>query len=143
MDAARHVGLETRRLGDRFGKPQPIAKPARRDPLIEALDHDAALRAIVGRLRLDGGHDEETGAWAELTRNKDGVALSLYTSLGRDRAVEIAGAAQSAMRNAGWRTRGAGPTIGQAPGKASGVWTANLSLAPLSTGPKVRVILGR
>lgn len=107
-------------------KPKPI------DPVLLAVDNAPELKRLVGRVRIDGGHDEETMVWAEVSPSPAGPMLTLFTQLGEDRAKEIGAIASAALRSAGWRTRGAGPTIGKAPGKASGVWAANLALSALS-----------
>lgn len=144
LDGLRAAGLELRRTGLRPPRP-PEAKPL--DPILAALEKSPTIARLVGRLRIDGGFDDDTVCWSELAPAVYGGTgrrtLSLFTKAGRDRAVELALAATDALRTAGWRVRGAGATIGQAPRKSSGVWVANLCLVPLSPARAPRASMAR
>jgi hypothetical protein len=144
-EAMRVCGLELRRFGATLGEPKapPKAKAKPLHPVLAALDSAPELSRLVGRVRLDGAHDDDTMVWADVIPGESGPMLTVYTQLGEDRAREIGAVTAAALRARGWRTRGAGPTIGKAPGKASGVWAANLALAPLSTTRTGRVTLVR
>lgn len=138
-------GQEIKRFGPTLGQPQQKAapKPKPLHPVLAALDTAPELKRLVGRVRLDGDHDDDTMVWADIIERGGQPMLTVYTQLGEDRCREIGATASAALRARGWRTRGAGPTIGKAPGKASGVWAANLALAPLSMPRTGRVTLVR
>lgn len=138
-------GQELRRVGDTLGElPKPKKpKPKPIDPVLAALDSAPELKRIVGRVRMDGGFDDDTMVWAEVSAGGMGPILTVFTQLGEDRCKEIGHVACQALRARGYRTRGAGPTIAKAPGKASGVWAVNLALAPLSIPRTGRVTLVR
>lgn len=128
-------------MGDKLGAlpehKKPKAKPI--DPVLAAVSTAPEVLRLVGAVSVTGHYDEDTQVWAEVS----GSSLTLFTRLGEDRMREIGAVASAALRARGWRTRGAGATVGKAPGKASGIWAANLSLAPLATTRTGRVTLVR
>lgn len=146
MEASRLLGLELARRGQAFGEPPPAIVAVKETcPLLDALTSSPEITAIAGRVSLDpnAGRDEEVQTWAQSKIQGSQATVSIYSRVGRDAAAALAVAGERALRERGWRIRGAGPTIVKAPGLVSGIWVAHLALAKLSPAKGEGLTLGR